>query len=384
MSIVKQGTVIHVVPAVSEEASGPSYSVVRLCESLRSLGEDVTMVSLDWTPMQAPPGFLKRFPLGLGPRRLGRSPALHRWLDERASAGDVALIHGHGLWLMVNVYPGWVARKHKVPLVFSPRGTLSGWAMSSGSPVKRLFWPLLQRPALTATTCFHATAESEYEDIRKVGFRQPVAIVPNGVDIPQGKSKSPRDSRTLLFLGRIHQKKGLDMLLPAWAAVQDRFPEWNLKIVGPDDGGYLPRMRQLAEGLGLKRVEFTGALLGEAKWQAYRDAGIFVLPTYSENFGLSVAEALASGIPAIVTRGAPWRGLEERRAGWWVDIGVDALVAVLSDALNRPASELEAMGARGREWMRVDFSWNRIAQMMGETYRWVRDGGTVPPWVRPD
>lgn len=340
------------------------------------------MVSLDWTPMQAPPEFLKRFSLGLGPRRLGRSPTMHRWLDQRASAGDVALIHGHGLWLMVNVYPGWVARKYDIPLVFSPRGTLSRWAMSSGSPVKRVFWPLLQRPALTATTCFHATADSEFEDIRGMGFRQPVAIIPNGVDVPPGKASGSRDWRTLLFLGRIHPKKGLDLLLPAWGAVQDRFPEWRLKVVGPDDGGYLPRTRQLAEKLGLKRVEFTGALLGDAKWQAYRDAEVFALPTYSENFGLSVAEALASGIPAIVTRGAPWRGLEEHRAGWWVDIGVDALVASFNDALSRPVIELEAMGARGREWMQADFSWTRIAQMMGETYRWVREGGTPPLWVR--
>ena len=102
-------------------------------------------------------------------------------------ASEVTLskdIHNHRLWMMPNVYPGLVARKHNVPLVISPRGTLSEWAFQHGSVVKRLFWPLVQKPALTATSCFHATAESEYKDIRRMGFRQPVAIIPNGIDIP--------------------------------------------------------------------------------------------------------------------------------------------------------------------------------------------------------
>jgi len=309
---------------------------------------------------------------------------MYRWLGQEAASGNADLIHNHSLWMAPNLYCGWVARKHRIPLISSPRGTLSEWAMASGSYAKRVYWPHLQRPALAVTTCFHATAESEYEDIRRMGFRQPVAIIPNGVDIPEQRPKRAHPSRQLLFLGRVHPVKGLDMLLPAWAAVQDRFPEWNLKIVGPADGGYRRTIRQLAEKLGLKRVDFAGALVGEAKWQAYRDAEVFVLPTYSENFGLSVAEALVSGTPAIVTRGAPWRELEERRVGWWIDIGVDALVASFNDALNRPPSELEAMGVRGRERMEADFSWQRMGMMMRQTYSWVLQGGVAPSWLRSD
>ncbi len=153
--------VIHTVPAIAEEASGPSYSVVRLCESLIAQGEDVTLAALDWAPLAAPPPFLKAFPLGLGPRRLGRSPAMARWLDSQAAAGKVALIRNHSLWMMPNVYPGRTASRYAIPYIVSPRGTLSAWAMQSGSSVKRLFWPLLQRPSLSAVTCFHATAQSE-------------------------------------------------------------------------------------------------------------------------------------------------------------------------------------------------------------------------------
>ncbi|HXH29518.1 MAG TPA: glycosyltransferase [Bacteriovoracaceae bacterium] len=380
---------IHTVPAISEEASGPSYSVMRLCESLMAEGENVTLAALDWAPVDSPPAFLKRFPLGLGPRRLGRSPAMYRWLREEVASGRVDLIHNHGMWYVSSAYPGWVTKHTATNLVTSPRGAFSTWAMQHGSPMKRIFWPILQRPALYATTCFHATAESEYKDIRRLGFRQPVAIIPNGIDIPECSPKQPDESRTLLFLGRIHPVKGLDMLLPAWGAVQERFPEWQLKIVGSDFGyygesGYLNELRTLVSRLKLNRVEFVGELRGREKLQAYRDADLFVLPTYSENFGLTVAEALAAGSPAIVSKGAPWEDLDKNGCGWWIDVGIDPLVACLEEAMALSSEACSAKGMHGRNWMIEEFSWSWIGRMMDQTYRWLNSGGTVPNWIRLD
>lgn len=377
--------VIHAVPAITEESSGPSYSVVRLCGSLIEEGQDVTLVALDWGPMDSQPPFLKTFPLGLGPLRLGRSPMMKRWLDEQALSGKVDVLHTHGMWQMNAIYPRWAASKGKITLVASTRGALSEWAMQNGSAVKRVFWPLVQRRALTAATCFHATAESEYEDIRRMGFRQPVAIIPNGIDVPPFESKQGGMVRTLLFLGRVHPKKGLDMLLPAWQAVQDRFPDWRLMIAGPDNGGYLDEMQHLAAQLHLKRIEFSGELKGREKLEAYRRADIFVLPTYSENFGMTVAEALAAGTPAIVTHGAPWEGLNQHDAGWWIEVGKDSLVACLEDALARSHDALAEMGLHGRNWMQRDFSWPYVAQRMVATYEWlVGDRSTTPVWIQAD
>jgi glycosyltransferase involved in cell wall biosynthesis len=294
----------------------------------------------------------------------------------------MVLFHNHSLWMMPNVYPGLVARRHAVSYVVSPRGTLSNWAINSGSVVKRFFWPLVQRPSLAALSCWHATSDFEYSDIRARGFRQPVAVIPNGVDLPDLPAKENCDVRTLLFLGRIHPIKGLDLLLRAWRATYQRFREWRLIIAGPDNEGHLARMQALARDLKLERVHFVGPLYGRDKWLAYRNSELFVLPTYSENFGLAVAEALAAGTPAIVTRGAPWEGLEKHEAGWWIDIGLEALIATFEKALNLPRKDLSLMGERGRRWIAGEYSWSTLAERMVDVYNWVVGSGPRPDCVR--
>jgi glycosyltransferase involved in cell wall biosynthesis len=376
--------VIHVVPAITEEASGPSYSVPRLCESLITNGVDVRLATLDWAPMPGKPPYLATFPLGLGPRRLGISPTMGRWLKDEVASGRVHIMHNHSLWMMPNVYPGRACQQGRCHLVVSPRGTLSAWARGRNALQKKLFWRWLQASALRAAACFHATAESEYEDIRRLGFSQPVCILPNGIDLPPLEQKAHDGRRQLLFLGRIHPQKGIDILLHAWQAVAHRFPDWELHVAGPDNGGYLAAMQMLAAQLRLDRIKFLGPLFGEDKLRAYRDACLFVLPTHSENFGMTVAEALAAGTPAIVTQGAPWAGLVEQGAGWWIEIGVDPLVACFEQALATPPMHLAEMGGAGRDWMLREYSWERIGAQFSVAYRWLLEGGQTPPWVRLD
>jgi glycosyltransferase involved in cell wall biosynthesis len=233
--------------------------------------------------------------------------------------------------------------------------------------------------------CFHATSDAEAQDIRALGFDQPVAVVPNGIDVPHRGSPQER-TKSILFLGRVHPVKGVPLLLKAWAAVEHDFPAWTLRIAGSDAGyygvsGHLSEVKTLAKQLGLARVDFAGEVLGDNKRSLLQSASVFVLPTKGENFGIAVAEALAHGMPAIVTKGAPWQGLEENRAGWWIDFGVDALVHALRQAIRTPPDELAAMGTRGRVWMIRDFSWEVIGQKMAETYRWLGGNSPRPTWV---
>ncbi len=374
--------VIHVVPAVSNEAAGPSYSVPRLCESFLAAGLDVTLATLNWSPGAPTRPYQKKFPLGFGPRQLGVSPQMRDWLVEEVRSGRTDLIHSHSLWMMPNVYTGRARRAGRTRLVVSPRGTVSQWALAWRAYRKKIFWSLCQERALRAADCFHATSEEECADLRRLGFAQPISMLPNGIDVPPLAKAAPGRRRRLLFLGRIHPIKGLDVLLRAWQTAQHRFPDWDLHVAGPDNSGHLAEMRDLSARLGLERVAFLGPLFGEEKRRAYREAELFVLPTLSENFGMTVAEALAAGTPAIVSKGAPWGGLERMGAGWWIDIGLEPLVAVLERALAASPETLAAMGRAGRDWMLQDYEWESIAAQHAAVYRWLVGGGAAPACVR--
>lgn len=376
--------VTELVPTISNEASGPSYSVVSLCRALARSDLEITLAVLARDGSAQPPDLVQTFPRARFPWKLGRSPQMRRWLRTQVASGATDLIHTHGLWMMPNIYPGWATRGTGVPLVVSPRGTLSPWALNHSRWVKRVLWTTLQADAIRHAACFHATAESELEDIRRLGFRQPVCIIPNGIDIPPEVpplGANEPSSRRVLFLGRVHPKKGVDTLLQAWSRLQPRFPDWSLDIVGPDNIGHMDKMKQLSLDLGLQRVTFHGPLYGPKKLEAYRQADLYVLPTHSENFGLTVAEALAAGTPAVVTKGAPWSGLEHNEAGWWIDDNLEALVATLGTALSCSPHRLRDMGRNGRQWMMEDFSWDRIGRMMSITYQWIRHRGALPEWV---
>lgn len=360
--------------------------MVRLVEELRRTGNDVTLAVLDSLGHRPVPDWVRRFPRLPLDRRLGFSPTYHRWLREMAATEPRLLIHNHSLWMMPNIYPGWVAKLSRTPFIVSPRGTLGGAAFDGGSSLKRLLWPLVQRPALSAVSCFHATAESEAREIRGHGFGQAIAVIPNGIDLPPYLPATEARRKEVLFLGRVHPKKGLDVLLRAWRRVESDAPGWTLRIVGPDNGGHLAQMVRLAGQLGLRSVEFAGELVGAEKTAAYARASIFVLPTRNENFAMTVAEALASGTPAIVSKGAPWSGLEATRSGWWIDFGEEPLAEMMSLAIKTPSEELRKMGERGKDWMRSDFSWDAIGRKMTRVYEWVLAGmpaGDMPSTVIP-
>lgn len=373
--------IIHTVPSIAEKSSGPTYTVMRLAMELRQRGNDVMLACLDSPGHPPTPDWVMRFPrLGID-RRLGVSPAMHRWLRQLKASEQAVVLHNHSLWMMPNVYPGWVAKANRIPYVVSPRGTLGTAAFQGGSAVKKVFWPLVQRPALAAVSCFHATAASEAGEIREHGFQQPIAVIPNGVDMPEQSFREHARRREVLFLGRIHPKKGLDVLLRAWGRIERSRADWVLRIVGPDNGGYLARMRELSSELGLQRALFDGELVGDERTAAYRRASLFVLPTRNENFAMTVAEALACGTPAIVSKGAPWSGLARHGCGWWIDHGEDALASALANAMSCDTTLLQGMGSRGAEWMRAEFSWEAVGAQMEEVYRWVRDG--LPQSERP-
>ena len=377
--------VAHTIPSVADHSNGYAHSATRLCEGLIGSGVNIELATLEKEGKRSIADFVRIFPRSPGPRKLGASSQMHQWLRRAASAGEIGLLHSHSLWVMPCVYPSWVSQLTWTPYVVSPRGTLADAAFATGSRIKGPFWRFVQRPALYAATCFHATSEPELLDIRRRGFTQPVAVIPNGVDIaPLAKSGGRRP--TLLYLGRMHPIKQPDVLIRAWARLEARFPDWDLRMVGPDydNPGYLDQMRALAQELGATRIRFDGELTGDAKLQAYREADLYVLPTKTENFGITVSEALSAGTPVVVTKGAPWSRVVEKRVGWWIEQGVDPLVDALTEAMSKPRSELAAMGERGHAWMSEEYRWSSVTERMLRFYDWIVSGMPIseqPEWV---
>ncbi|HHJ20510.1 MAG TPA: glycosyltransferase [Gammaproteobacteria bacterium] len=375
---------IHIVPIPSNNlaSSGLFSFVPRLCDELITMGVQVELAMLRQSvPAGMERDFIRSFPYGPGPMRLGNSPQMRTWLRDQAVSGKVQVMHNHSLWMLPNLYPALAARRTSCKLVVSPHGTMSARALRESRWLKKLVRPFLFDPVLRAATAFHATSEQEYKDIRRHGLHQPVAILPNGVEFPQLPSCMIGHKKKLLFLGRIHPIKGVNTLLRAWHRLEERYLDWRLEIAGPDNRGYLREMKQLATELGLERCRFVGPLYSDDKLKAYQEAALYVLPTHSENFGMTVAEALAAGTPAIVTKGAPWQGLERENCGWWIDIGVEPLVTALDEALSLSPERLAQMGRNGREWMKRDFSWEKNARDMVVFYEWLIQGGDKPGFV---
>lgn len=373
--------IVQVIPSIEAESSGPSHSVPALCMGLVRAGGELSLYCVGKRPSRdvgfrvvACRGWAFPHP------HLGRSPEMLARLREECQTADI--IHNNSLWMLPNVYAAMARRGTRCKLVMQPRGTLSAWALNRSRWKKRLMGVWGQYAAMREADMWVASSRAEYEDIRRLGYRQPVVVLPNGIDVPS-RVCPKAENRRLAFLSRIHPVKGVDLLLKAWRQVQDDFAEWNLQIAGPLND-YARQMEELGRQLGCRRCRFVGEVTGAAKQDFYGGSECLVLPTHSENFGMVVAEALANGTAVICSKGAPWAGLEDHGCGAWIDLGVEPLAAAFRHVLSKSRQELAEMGARGRAWMRRDFGWDGIGARMLLAYAWLLGRGDRPEWVMED
>jgi glycosyltransferase involved in cell wall biosynthesis len=261
----------------------------------------------------------------------------------------------------------------EVPRIVSPRGMLSEWALQQGSARKRAIWWLYLKRDLDSASLLHATAHSEASDFRNCGLTAPIAVLPNGVNLPpqlDRRDLRSRPERVALFLSRLHPKKGLLDLIEAWSVL--RPPNWRLVIAGDDEGGHRAVVEKTAAQRGVRDlIDFVGPVGDAAKWDLYATAELFILPSYSENFGIVVAEALAAGVPVITTRATPWKELQDIGCGWWIDTGAASLTSALREGIQASDETRVAMGKRGRELVETRYSWASAAEKMLACYRWL-------------
>jgi glycosyltransferase involved in cell wall biosynthesis len=359
---------LHVVSSLRLSAGGPTQSVTQLCEALNDKGAPAEIATLtfdDDLPWQGHTP-IHHFQQGW-PGKLHRSSGLHAFLARESARFD--LVHVHGLWEWPGRYARLEAKRHGKPLVISPRGMIESWSLQQNPWSKRFAMAAWEKRNLHAAALFHATSLEEASSLRAQGLRQPIAVIPNGIAAPVPASKfEVEDVFTLLFLSRLHPKKGVRELLEAWGPLSRKYPNWNLVIAGPDEDGYGQEMIALAgrQGLSFPRIHFPGSLHGAAKWKQLAAAHLFILPSHSENFGNVVLEALSQETPVMTTHGTPWASLPAEGCGWW--IALDQLAPELEAAMTLPAEQRERMGKRGRAWATGAFGWPSIADRMIAAY----------------
>lgn len=315
-----------------------------------------------------------------GPGFCGYAPALSSALE----GANLDLLHTHGLWMYPSVAGWrWSKRGHR-PLVVSPRGMLDPWAVQNSAWKKRLAGVVFEKAHLRRAACIHALCRSEYESIRKYGLGNPVAVIPNGVSLPDPQrvpsnpewaASLPASSTVLLFLGRIHPKKGLVHLLYAWAEARRRAPatadSWFLVVAGWDQGGHLTDLNRLAEELGIHQsVRFVGPQFGEQKSASLTRADSFILPSFSEGLPMAVLEAWSHRLPVLMT---PQCNLPE---GFRAEASIRmepervSIATALITLFKLSEGDRLEMGQRGRRLVEERFTWPIVAEQMRDVYAW--------------
>ena len=412
-----------VIDSASRAAGGLYEAERRLWQTLNRDGVTVSLFALadefsaedamGWRPV-APAAFPVSWP-----KALGRS----RQLCSRLLAEPADLLYRAGLWKWPSSYALTWSRKFKKPEMIAPHGMLDPWAVKNSAWKKRLVLALYEREHLNRAACIRALCESEARAIRQAGLKNPIAIIPNGIDLPELQTPNselrtppPWDGwiesgrKVLLFLSRIHPKKGLVNLLTAWSQIRNselgtrNSDGWGLAIAGWDQGGHETELKALATdlriswadvrergtGSGERRAKpqapssllFLGPQFGEAKANCYRNCDAFILPSFSEGLPMVILEAWAYGKPVLMT---PECNLPEgfsTNAALRIEPSAGSIAQGLRELFQAPSSKLQALGANGRNLVANKFIWAKVAADMKAVYEWVLGGGPMPECVQ--
>lgn len=291
-----------------------------------------------------------------------------------------SLVHIHGTWTPFELFAFREARKRSAIVVISPHGALERWAFEHKAMKKTLAWRLYQKRVLQSADLIAVNSEQERCRLRDLGLRPPIATICNGVDFKGfGKlaSVTQRD-KVVLFFSRIDPKKGLPDLIDAWRLVSDRCG-YRLHIHGHGDPDYVKVIEKKVAASGCKDIALLPAVYGADRWQIFKRASIYVLPSYSENFGITVAEALAAGLPVITTRATPWSNLERERMGYVVDNDVVQLRNALAEAMSLDSVARETIRIKAQAYARQYFDWHGIAESYLKVYDWLLHPSSAVP-----
>jgi glycosyltransferase involved in cell wall biosynthesis len=364
--------IAQIVPSLEERHGGPSKSVRAIATALSQTGNTVELLTTG--PEAADQEKTETLTVETFRRDWPQKFCPSRGLRERLATSEADVVHHHSLWLRTLHYAHRCAVRRSAPLVVSPRGMMSAWSWEHHGSRKKFARHFIHPGALEAVSGWHATSKEEAEEIAALGFKQPVCIAPNGVAAPDAEALTSAGDywrkacpqvatqRVALFYSRFHEKKRVIELIDLWLEQAPR--DWLLLLVGvPQTYSTQMLERYILRNSGTGRIRVFD---GTGKPPPYAVASLFLLPSHSENFGLVIADAMAHGLPAIVTDTTPWRGLNDTGGGAcvpWAEFG-----SMLTAFTGESRQKLRARGMLARAWVLREFSWENSARLLADFY----------------
>ena len=371
--------ILHTIPSMGILSGGPIFSTWLTVQGERMLGIDSLILAYD-VYSKGDSNITTESYLLLIPSSVDKKCLYSNSYSKALSKSDVDLFHIQGIWQYPTLSSVLCAKRKHKPYIITLRGMLYPQALKKSFLWKKIVLCLYLKFSLQHASCLHATCIEEMEHLRNMGIFSPIAVIPNPIqtDDIQDEIVSP-DKLRIGYLGRIHPRKRIERILYAVDSLLDK--EIEIMIIGDGDPCYMQYLQEEVQRLQLKQVVFTGFLNGEEKKRALKMLSYLIVPSDFENFGNIITEAMVHGIPVIASKGTPWQELNMHHCGWWVDNDVDTLAATIREALALSEEERIAMGKRGQQLVKENYSVEMVALKMKELYEWILYGGEKPEFV---
>jgi glycosyltransferase involved in cell wall biosynthesis len=390
--------IINVIENLDDTYGGPAKSVPYMCKYLEDIDVDTQILSICLKSNEKN-SLVERYKLNWKIFNYNFFKSFRYSVDMKRYIKNIALkekniiLHTHNLWNYICYISLKISQKYNLPLIVSIRGSLYKWSLEQSKWKKLIAWALFQKRVLQNASCIHVTEMKELEAVRDLQIKTPIAIIPNGINLEEFKGLKTKndaksslglknDKKYILFISRLHPKKGIEFLINSWINIANTYQDWDLLIVGPEyNKHYVDDLRsKIIDSQLSERVVFTGMLEGDERLDSFAASSLFVLPSYSENFGVAIAEAMAAKLPIITTHGTPWKEINIYKAGWWVELNQDNIDYALNQALACSEHELGLKGLNGLRLIEK-YEWKYQATKMKELYEYIINGKHKPDFL---
>lgn len=371
--------ILSFISSLDLNGGGPSRSVPMLVKGLAELGVDVTLMTIRSKNMNI--------------HALEGTTAKLKVLEPSFSRKEIAQYLKSEKFNLIQIQSMWdwpyhkvmvEARKLGIPYIVTPRGMLDPWSLAHKKWKKKLAWWLYQRNDVQKSVCVFTTAKMEAEHVTNLGITTCKAVIPNGIETDNYPCKTSVDivKKQVLYLSRVHMQKGVELLIEAWKRLYSDFSDWQLLVVGNGEAGYIQGLESRVERLGLRdSVRILPPVFGRDKIRLYQESALFCLPSYSESFGMVIAESMSCGTPVITTTNCPWNILNDTKTGWCIDLSVDNLEYTLREALSMNPTELYDMGHKASKLIYDNFDYRSVTRKTLCLYEWLLGGGEKPEFI---